>query len=87
MIDRDDGYPTEAFYAEADPCESCGQAPALRGVREDVVGGRLPHRTARDRAEVERLQRDSIMPGASRGIRRVPMEVRVEAPPGHPGTD
>ena len=28
-----------------------------------------------------------IMPGASRGIRRVPIKVRVEAPPGHPGTD
>lgn len=31
MIDRDeDGYPTEAFYAEADPCESCGE-PTYRG--------------------------------------------------------
>lgn len=31
MIDRDeDGYPVEAFYAEADPCESCGE-PTFRG--------------------------------------------------------
>ena len=31
MIDRDeDGMPTEAFYAEADPCESCGE-PTYRG--------------------------------------------------------
>jgi hypothetical protein len=31
MIDRDeDGRPTEAFYAEAEPCESCGE-PTYRG--------------------------------------------------------
>ena len=31
MIDRDeDGRPTEAFYAEAEPCESCGE-PTFRG--------------------------------------------------------
>lgn len=31
MIDCDeDGYPTEAFYAEAEPCESCGE-PTFRG--------------------------------------------------------
>jgi hypothetical protein len=31
MINRDeDGRPTEAFYAEAEPCESCGE-PTFRG--------------------------------------------------------
>jgi hypothetical protein len=31
MIDRDeDGRPTEAFYAQAEPCESCGE-PTFRG--------------------------------------------------------
>ena len=31
MIDRDeDGYPTEAFYTVAEPCESCGE-PTYRG--------------------------------------------------------
>ena len=31
MIDHDeDGRPVEAFYAEAEPCESCGE-PTFRG--------------------------------------------------------
>ena len=50
MIDRDDGYPTEAFYAEADPCESCGEhhldIPALIEMFQHFYQEKLKGRAA-----------------------------------------